>query len=72
MARLQNDLRDGKKNVPEIIKLLFGQKQLSVPKDMSETVIKDKSLNDYQQQAVRFTLGAQDLALIHGPPGKIK
>ncbi|MCH2211960.1 MAG: AAA domain-containing protein [Fuerstiella sp.] len=28
-----------------------------------------ESLNDSQQQAVEFSLSAQDLAIIHGPPG---
>jgi superfamily I DNA and/or RNA helicase len=29
----------------------------------------DSSLNDSQQNAVRFALAARDIALIHGPPG---
>ncbi|EPE04855.1 dna helicase [Ophiostoma piceae UAMH 11346] len=29
----------------------------------------DESLNDSQKDAVRFALAAQDVALIHGPPG---
>ncbi|KAJ5124084.1 uncharacterized protein N7515_007909 [Penicillium bovifimosum] len=29
----------------------------------------DPSLNDSQKEAVRFALAAQDIALIHGPPG---
>ena len=31
-----------------------------------------ESLNDSQQQAVEFSLSAQDLAIIHGPPGTVK
>ncbi|KAG2210292.1 hypothetical protein INT47_003277 [Mucor saturninus] len=69
LIRLQNDLTKGAKIVPELIKLVFGQRRLAEPKDMSSLVIKDESLNAYQQQAVRFTLGSPHLALIHGPPG---
>ncbi len=29
----------------------------------------DSSLNEFQQEAVRFALAAQDVAVIHGPPG---
>ena len=29
----------------------------------------DASLNDSQKDAIRFALAAQEVALIHGPPG---
>lgn len=71
MLRLHDNLKRSTQSVPEIIKLVFGQRGLAKPKDMTDLVLKDKSLNEFQQQAVRFTLGSPHLALIHGPPGEL-
>lgn len=61
----------GNKRISDLVKVLFGQKKLSIPKEMNEIIILDESLNDIQKQAVRFTLGSPELSLIHGPPGKV-
>jgi len=36
---------------------------------IAETEFKDKSLNESQRKAVHFALTADDIAIIHGPPG---
>lgn len=51
------------------IRTLFG---LSSPSPVSDPgVIEwiDPSLNDSQKDAIKFALGAREMALIHGPPG---
>lgn len=32
----------------------------------------DVSLNESQEEAVKFSIGSPEVALIHGPPGKIQ
>lgn len=57
-----------------LIRVLFG---LESPSQLSEsyqtfpstTDFFDPTLNDSQRDAVRFALGAREIALIHGPPG---
>lgn len=55
-----------------LTQVLFGQ---SSPTPISEDDLKagvkwlDPSLNDSQQEAIRFALASREVALIHGPPG---
>jgi superfamily I DNA and/or RNA helicase len=52
----------------ELRQVLLGER---VPEFIDSPASKpfDSSLNESQWDAVRFALGAQDMALIHGPPG---
>jgi len=47
----------------------MGMKNLSPKIPMADLTFLDPSLNKSQQEAVRFSLEAVELALIHGPPG---
>ncbi|ORZ03375.1 P-loop containing nucleoside triphosphate hydrolase protein [Syncephalastrum racemosum] len=49
--------------------VLFGQREPSLPQDISDLRFFDETLNDSQKDAVRFALGANEIALVHGPPG---
>lgn len=49
--------------------VLFGQRAPSAPQDISDLQFFDETLNDSQKDAVRFALGANEVALVHGPPG---
>ncbi|KAI8075733.1 P-loop containing nucleoside triphosphate hydrolase protein [Thamnidium elegans] len=42
--------------------------QPSKPKEIKNLKIFDKTLNEDQQEAVRFVLGSPEISLIHGPP----
>lgn len=39
------------------------------PPPTSKVVLMDPSLNDSQEDAIRFALASPEVALIHGPPG---
>ncbi|KAF2154048.1 DNA helicase [Myriangium duriaei CBS 260.36] len=55
-----------------LARVLFGQSSPTpiLAGDLSEPVEwKDPSLNDSQQDAIRFALASREVALIHGPPG---
>lgn len=57
-----------------LIRVVFGLEspsQLCESSQASESTIEflDPTLNDSQRDAVRFALGAREVALIHGPPG---
>lgn len=71
MAALNLDLLQKRKNIPALFKVLFGMRQPSEPKEIKKLKVFDTSLNEYQQEAVRFVLGSPEISLIHGPPGKI-
>jgi superfamily I DNA and/or RNA helicase len=55
----------------ELRRILLGEEPPAFRKPVAgETLAPlDTSLDDSQREAVRFALSAQDLALIHGPPG---
>ncbi len=73
-ARALSRLRDApsKSDAAQLRELVFGaaepehSHQLHGPRDED---FLDRGLNQSQREAVRFALEAQDLALIHGPPG---
>lgn len=49
--------------------VLLGQRPPSPPQEISDLQFFDESLNESQKDAVRFALGAHEIALVHGPPG---
>ncbi|WBW74715.1 DNA polymerase alpha-associated DNA helicase A [Schizosaccharomyces osmophilus] len=74
--RMKDTMIEWKKNLPEYRMPLFytltGKREAdtSLEEDMiSELNFFNNELNDGQKEAVRFSLGVQELALIHGPPG---
>ncbi|KAF8314019.1 P-loop containing nucleoside triphosphate hydrolase protein [Clavulina sp. PMI_390] len=67
---------DGKKNVASsqlsmnpLVQVLLGITKPSDPLPTGDIEFLDTSLNDSQKEAVKFTLQAPEVALIHGPPG---
>ncbi|CEI92091.1 hypothetical protein RMCBS344292_06364 [Rhizopus microsporus] len=52
-----------------LINVLLGQSDISTPQKMSDIQFFDETLNDFQKEAVRFALGSNEIALVHGPPG---
>lgn len=52
-----------------LAQVLLGQQKPATVEDVPDLEFYDTTLNDSQKDAVRFALGAQDIALIHGPPG---
>ncbi|KAI8362270.1 P-loop containing nucleoside triphosphate hydrolase protein [Mortierella sp. GBAus27b] len=55
-----------------LINVLFGRQRPTFDKewsDISKVKFLDPTLNPSQQEAVRFALAAEQVALIHGPPG---
>ncbi|GAA5795204.1 hypothetical protein HPULCUR_000558 [Helicostylum pulchrum] len=70
LANLNLDLLQTTNNTPVLFKVLFGMRNPSKPKEIKNLRIFDTSLNEYQQEAVRFVLGSPEISLIHGPPGK--
>ncbi|QGJ70835.1 P-loop containing nucleoside triphosphate hydrolase [Planctomycetales bacterium 10988] len=55
----------------EIRKVLLGEvaPQFATPEPLDSIDFFDPSLNDSQKNAVQLALSAEDVALIHGPPG---
>lgn len=51
-----------------LINVLLGETNPSIPSKVDLKLF-DESLNESQQEAVRFALGSPEIALIHGPPG---
>lgn len=59
--------------MPEpLTNVLFGRQEPTFDEDwsdLSSVKFLDPTLNPSQQEAVRFALAAEQVALIHGPPG---
>lgn len=74
MTRLQ---KFGEQEYTPFMRVLFGQDSPSpLPSDLDDPShplhkleFNDPSLNDSQQEAIRFVLASREVALIHGPPG---
>lgn len=50
--------------------ILMGDERPKIKKDSAgKLLFQDETLNDSQKKAVRLCLEAQDIALVHGPPG---
>jgi len=56
-------------NLTPLVQVLLGMVQPSAPIPIDSLKYFDPSLNESQKSAVRFALGAAEVALIHGPPG---
>lgn len=67
-AALQRASSASRERLAELRQVLLGQAapQFSAASDFQPF---DSSLNESQQEAVRLALTAEDLAIIHGPPG---
>src|SRR5262249_42668403 len=65
LDRVRTASRD---RLAELRQVLLGQSPPTFGSE-AEFPLLDTSLNRSQQEAVRFALAAQDLAIIHGPPG---
>lgn len=57
-----------KKMVARLRDVFFAKKKTSLLKDEPVEFL-NRALNEYQQDAVRTALAAEDAAVIHGPPG---
>ena len=74
MSRLQ---KLGDQDYTPFMRVLFGQASPTpLPSDLNDPSNplhklewNDASLNESQQEAIRFALGSREVALIHGPPG---
>ncbi|KAG0170817.1 hypothetical protein DFQ28_001640 [Apophysomyces sp. BC1034] len=53
-----------------LTQVLFGSRAPSPVQSVDDLDFFDDTLNESQMDAVRFALGAQEIALVHGPPGK--
>ena len=63
-------LRDKPANeVSSLHSILLGQTKPSSVQELTDVKFIDETLNDSQKDAVRFSLSAPEIALIHGPPG---
>ena len=60
--------RDAKGRLGELREILNGKKKPELGPELKPTWF-DAGLNAWQKKAVKSALSAQDLALIHGPPG---
>jgi DNA polymerase alpha-associated DNA helicase A len=63
------DEADGASKLPSLVAVLLGLRKPSVDATSAELEYLDPSLNESQKAAARFALEAQELSLIHGPPG---
>ncbi|KAI8078765.1 P-loop containing nucleoside triphosphate hydrolase protein [Halteromyces radiatus] len=67
LEQLKINASDGSSRLAQV--LLGQQKPATVDDDIPDLEFYDTTLNDSQKDAVRFALAAQDISLIHGPPG---
>lgn len=66
-ALKQASLDDGKKESGQLIKILTGRERPSFASSSKRPSV--AKLNTVQQEALNKILDAQDLAIVHGPPG---
>ena len=52
-----------------LLRVAFGKGEPSTPISCGEIKFLNEGLNEPQQDAIRFALESQEIALIHGPPG---
>lgn len=52
-----------------LARIVLGQSAPTEPNEVNDLKFFDETLNESQKAAVRFSLSAPELALIHGPPG---
>lgn len=53
-----------------LLYVLLGKQYPSQAEPVADIEFFDNHLNAYQKEAVEFSLGSPEIALIHGPPGK--
>jgi DNA polymerase alpha-associated DNA helicase A len=56
-------------NLSTLSRILLGQTAPTKVTDLVDLKFFDETLNESQKEAVRFSLSAPEIALIHGPPG---
>jgi ATP-dependent RNA/DNA helicase IGHMBP2 len=66
-SAIQRFQRDA--SLSRLRKVLFGEEAPRYSEVGKAITFRDDGLNDGQRAAIRFALSAQDVALIHGPPG---
>ena len=54
-----------------VVNVLLGLSTPSRGTTVSDLKFYDTSLNDSQKEAIRFAIGAKEIACIHGPPGEL-
>lgn len=69
MLKALDQLKDHTRST--LAQVLLQQKMPSIPKDVPDLQFFDDTLNDSQKDAVRFALASPEIALIHGPPGRL-
>ena len=60
--------KDSRGRLGHLRDVMMGEKEPRFAQELPEVKFR-ADLNDSQQQAVRFALAAEDIAVIHGPPG---
>ena len=68
MINAMNDLKRLSDDPSDLVKVLFNQMEPTF-NNIEKIDFVDEMLNDSQKRAVKHCLQANDLALIHGPPG---
>ncbi len=68
VAALQRAGAAARDRLAELRAVLLGEASPAFEPETPLTCL-DSSLNDSQQEAIRFALSAKDLAILHGPPG---
>lgn len=68
LAALQDARRADRGQLAQLRDVLLGQRP-PLLEELSPFTPLDEGLNDSQRQAVQLALAAQDVAIIHGPPG---
>lgn len=66
MARLRDSTVS---DLSPLANILLGHTDPSPVQELVDVKFIDETLNDSQKDAVRFSLSASEIALIHGPPG---
>ena len=66
MTRLQETSQN---ELSSLSRILLGVSEPTDPSEIKDVKFFDGTLNESQKDAVRFSLSAPELALIHGPPG---
>ncbi|KAI9504474.1 DNA helicase [Coemansia spiralis] len=65
-----NDLAEAKRQRPSLHDVLFAGREPSFSYHKAGNIeLIDQSLNDSQKAAIELAIAAEDIALIHGPPG---
>lgn len=74
MLEALTELKTGYLSGSPLYNVLLGRSNPSEynPETAYGTDFFDETLNASQQEAVRFCIGSEEIALIHGPPGMIE